>query len=149
VWTTFCDVNNFNRERMAKYLGLKQSEDVSIVNDFPPARIFNLVGTDSRDYLVLGGLSAWAAGEASDGLVRIENATTHGFSAKGEDIKSPRAFVHRSHSGHYGIVNSEEGYQNMTRFHGAVDGILDVDDITLPPAGKDFDDGKTVNALPI
>ena len=63
---------------MAKYLGLKQADDVSIVNDFPANRIFNLVGTDSRDYLVLGGLSAWAAGETSDGLVRIENATTHG-----------------------------------------------------------------------
>ena len=68
-WATFGDVNSFNRERMAKYLGLKQSDDVSIVNDFPADRIFNLVGTDSRDYLVLGGLSAWAAGETSDGLV--------------------------------------------------------------------------------
>ena len=149
-WATFGDLNNFNRERMAKYLGLKQSDDVSIVNDFPADRIFNLVGTDSRDYLVFGGLSAWAAGETSDGLVRIENATTHGFSAKGEDIQSPRAFVHRSHSGHYGIVNSEEGYQNMTRFFFGsvrVDGILDVDDITLPPAvQKEFDNKKTVHA---
>lgn len=27
-----------------------------------------------------------------------------------------RAFVHRSHSGRYGMVNSEEGYQNLRRF---------------------------------
>jgi hypothetical protein len=26
------------------------------------------------------------------------------------------AYVYRSHSGYYGIVNSEEGYQNLTRF---------------------------------
>ena len=97
-----------------------------------------------------GGLSAWAAGDASDGLVRIENATTHGPGADGKDVSSPRAFVHRSHSGHYGIVNSEEGYQNLTRFlFGAlrVDGILDIDDITLPAeVQKEFDDGKKVRA---
>lgn len=150
AWATFGDVHNFNRQRMAVYLGLNQSDDVSIVQGFQPDRIFNLVGTDSRDYLVLGGLSAWAAGETSDGLVRIENATTHGQDAKGEDVQSPRAFVHRSHSGHYGIVNSEEGYQNMTRFFFGtvrVDGILDVDEITLPPAvQKEFDNNKVVRA---
>ena len=43
----------------------------------------------------------------SDGLVQIKNASVAG---------APRAFVHRSHSGHYGIVNSEEGYQNLRRF---------------------------------
>ena len=54
--------------------------------------------------------------------------------------------MHRSHSGHYGIVNSEEGYQNLTRFlFGAlrVDGILDVDDITLPDGGAE---GATTQA---
>lgn len=134
-WVTFGDVNNFNRKKMAQYLKLVQDEDVSVVNDFPPERIFNLVGTNARDYAVAGGLSAWAAGDASDGLVRIENATTHGPGANGQDVTSPRAFVNRSHSGHYGIVNSEEGYQNLVRFlFGAlrVDGILDIDDLSLP-----------------
>lgn len=149
-WLSFGDVNNFNRERMAKYLGLPSSEDVSVVRNFPPERIFNLVGTNPRDYAVAGGLSAWAAGDASDGLVRIVNATTHGPGLDGRDVGSPRAFVHRSHSGHYGIVNSEEGYQNLTRFlFGSlrVDGILDVDDITLPlEVQKDFDAGKQVKA---
>jgi hypothetical protein len=46
-------------------------------------------------------------GAHSDGLVQIENAYVKG---------SPRAYVHRSHSGRYGIVNSEEGYQNLERF---------------------------------
>jgi hypothetical protein len=149
-WLSFGDVNNFNRDRMADYLDLPKGDDVSLVKNFPPERVFNLVGTNPRDYSVAGGLSSWAAGDASDGLVRIENATTHGQGADGNDVRSPRAFVNRSHSGHYGIVNSEEGYQNLTRFlFGAlrVDGILDIDDITLPlEVQKAFDEGKTVRA---
>ncbi len=82
--------------------------------------------------------------------MRIDNATTHGPGPDGKDVSSPRAFVHRSHSGHYGIVNSEEGYQNLTRFlFGAlrVDGILDIDDITLPvEVQKAHGEGKTVRA---
>jgi len=149
-WLSFGDVNNFNRDRMAGYLGLKKSDDVSVVQNFPPDRIFNLIGTNPRDYAALGGLSSWGVGDASDGLVRIENATTHGPGPDGKDVSSPRAFVHRSHSGHYGIVNSEEGYQNLTRFlFGAirVDGVLDVDDITLPTeVQKEFDAGKKLTA---
>lgn len=149
-WLTLGDVNNFNRDRIAQYLDLPKGPDVSVVRNFPPERVFNLVGTNARDYTVAHGISSWAAGEASDGLVRIGNATTHGPGKRGEDVSSPRAFVHRSHSGHYGIVNSEEGYQNLTRFlfgDMRVDGILDVDDITLPvEVQKQFDDGKSVKA---
>lgn len=149
-WITFGDVNNFNREKMAGYLDVPVGDDVSLVKNFPPERIFNLIGTNARDYNVAGGVSAWAAGDASDGLVRIENASTHGLDANGRNIGSPRAFVNRSHSGPYGIVNSEEGYQNLTRFlFGSlrVDGILDVDDITLPlEVQKAFDEGKSVHA---
>ena len=149
-WLSFGDANNFNREKMAEYLDLPQGDDVSIVQNFPPERIFNLVGTNPRDYTAAGGISAWAAGDASDGLVRIENATTHGPGADGRDVRSPCAFVNRSHSGHYGIVNSEEGYQNLTRFlFGTlrVDGILDIDDLTLPlEVHQSLADGKTVHA---
>ena len=149
-WASFGDVNNFNRERMAGYLDLPKGDDVSVVRGFPPERVFNLVGTNPRDYPVLGGLSSWAAGDASDGLVRLENATTHGPDAAGRDVSSPRAFVHRSHSGHYGIVNSEEGYQNLTRFlFGAlrIDGRLEVDEITLPAEVQQaLDDKRGVRA---
>ena len=141
-WATFGDANNFNRQRMAGYLSVPHDAaastddlDVSVIANFPPERVFNLVGSNPADYLVAHGISAWAAGEDSDGLVRIENATTHGADAQGRDISSPRAFAHRSHSGHYGIVNSEEGYQNLTRFlFGSlrVDGILDIDEVMLP-----------------
>jgi len=149
-WLTFGDINNFNRDRIAQYLGLPKGPDVSVVRNFPPERVFNLVGTNAGDYTAGHGISSWAAGDASDGLVRIENATTHGPGKNGNDVTSPRAFVHRSHSGHYGIVNSEEGYQNLTRFlfgDMRVDGILDIDDITLPvEVQKVFDEGKTIRA---
>ncbi|MBK7356479.1 MAG: hypothetical protein IPN64_08975 [Propionivibrio sp.] len=149
-WLSFGDANNFNRERMAGYLALPTGDDVSIVKNFQPERMFNLVGTNPRDYTVAAGLSAWGAGDASDGLVRIENATTHGPDANGKDVPSPRAFVNRSHSGQYGIVNSEEGYQNLTRFlFGALraDGFLDIDDITLPiEVYKELKAGKKVRS---
>lgn len=149
-WLSFGDANNFNRERMASYLALPKSDDVAVVNNFPPDRIFNLIGTNPRDYTVAAGVSAWGAGDASDGLVRIDNATTHGPGPDGKDVTSPRAFVHRSHSGHYGIINSEEGYQNLTRFlFGSlrVDGILDIDDISLPvEVQQELDAGKQVRA---
>jgi len=151
-WLSFGDVNNFNRDKMAEYLAIPPGPDASLLKNVRPDRVFNLIGTNPRDYATAGGLSAWAVGDASDGLVRIENAATHGprDGLAGDDVASPRAFVHRSHSGPYGIVNSEEGYQNMVRFLFGdlrVDGILDIDDITLPAAvQKEFDAGKKVKA---
>ncbi|MFF7166552.1 esterase/lipase family protein [Streptomyces sp. NPDC008086] len=73
----------------------------------PVERVFCLVGTDPADYDVAFGLSSAAVGPHSDGLVQIERAYVPG---------AQRAFVHRSHSGRYGMVNSEEGYQNLRRF---------------------------------
>jgi hypothetical protein len=70
---------------------------------FDPADIFCLIGTDPRDY----GLSRVVVGPKSDGLVRIEHAYVRGAN---------RAYVYKSHSGTYGEVNSEEGYQNLRRF---------------------------------
>ncbi|MEU9112296.1 hypothetical protein AB0D04_10980 [Streptomyces sp. NPDC048483] len=70
---------------------------------FDVRRIFCLVGTNAADY----GLVEKAVGPRSDGLVHIDNAYVR---------NAHRAFVHRSHSGRYGLVNSEEGYQNLRRF---------------------------------
>jgi hypothetical protein len=70
---------------------------------FPAANVFCLIGTDPRDY----GLSRVVVGPKSDGLVRIEHAYVRGAN---------RAYVYKSHSGTYGEVNSEEGYQNLRRF---------------------------------
>lgn len=128
------NADNFNRQKMARYLGLagssgraKAPERVDSLNgSFDPARFFCLVGTNYSDYEVAGGWVARLAGPMSDGLVRIDNATVR---------SAPRAFVHRSHSGHYGIVNSEEGYQNLSRFlfgDVRVDGVLHIHELTLP-----------------
>jgi pimeloyl-ACP methyl ester carboxylesterase len=65
--------------------------------------VFCIVGTDPKDY----GLSRIPVGPRSDGLVRIEHAYVRG---------AHRSFVYKSHSGTYGEVNSEEGYQNLQRF---------------------------------
>jgi hypothetical protein len=123
------DLDNFNRDRMRRYLAIrsKQTPVNSLDGKFDPQRFFCLVGTNSRDYEVAGGGSSLLAGQLSDGLVRIENAYV-------ED--APRAHVHRSHSGPYGIVNSEEGYQNLSRFlfgDVRVDGVLRVASLPLPP----------------
>ena len=81
--------------------------------------------------------------------MRMTNATTRARTKSGF-VASPNAFVHRSHSGFFGIVNSEEGYQNLVRFlFGDVraDGRLEVDEITLPPAVQaQKDEGKEVRA---
>jgi hypothetical protein len=83
--------------------------------------------------------------------VRINNAVLSGFDKEGDASRlCPRAYVHRSHSGYYGIVNSEEGYQNLTRFlfgDARVDGRLEIRSITLPvDVQKKMDEGKEVRA---
>ncbi|MCI0745050.1 MAG: hypothetical protein L0Y58_06565 [Verrucomicrobia subdivision 3 bacterium] len=155
-WFSFHNTNDFNRERMAEYLNLKAEykaqkgdKDVSILKNFDPDRLFNMVGTNAGDYTVGRGISRFLAGETSDGLVHIKNATTHG-KWNGREISSPRAFVYRSHSGHFGIVNSEEGYQNLTRFffgNVRVDGVLEIDELTLPEkVQRAKDAGKEIRA---
>ncbi|MDR4484322.1 MAG: hypothetical protein R3B95_14100 [Nitrospirales bacterium] len=129
---------------------MPKGDDVSVVKNFPPERIFNLVGTDSRDYTVAGGISSWAAGDASDGLVRIENATTAWCGSRRQGCEFPSRVCAPKPFGPLRYCEVEEGYQNLTRFlFGAlrVDGILDIDDITLPvEVQKALDDGKTVRA---
>lgn len=84
------------------FLGTEMPDD-----GFPVDELFCLVGSNPEDYDVAFGLSSKAVGARSDGLVQIDNAAVRG---------APLAVVHRSHSGRYGIVNSEEGYQNLQRF---------------------------------
>ncbi|MCC5865557.1 MAG: hypothetical protein JJU31_10590 [Wenzhouxiangella sp.] len=138
VW----DINNFNRREMSKYLSLDDHRHVAtLAGHFDPARFFCLIGTNARDYGAAAGMSSRLAGEMSDGLVRIDNAAVNG---------APRAFVHRSHSGPFGIVNSEEGYQNLVRFMFGdlrVDGHLELDHLPLPPSvQRAKDGGKKVKA---
>ncbi|WP_153392646.1 esterase/lipase family protein [Ornithinicoccus halotolerans] len=96
---------------------------------FPPERIFTLVGTNPEDYDVARGLSSRAVGVKSDGLVQIENAYVP---------QARFAYVHRSHSGRYGIVNSEEGYQNLRRFLlGDLEVTADLVGVRLPEDGEE------------
>lgn len=115
--TGFQGSDIFGPDRMHQYLtpGALRGEaapdgfDATSMPDdgFPLSRLFCLVGSNPEDYDVALGLSSKAVGARSDGLVQIENAAVK---------KAHRAIVHRSHSGRYGIVNSEEGYQNLQRF---------------------------------
>lgn len=121
------NTENFNRDVMREYLDIPESRPVNSLNGkFPESRFFSLIGTNCKDYAVAGGVASKVVGSFSDGLVKIKNAYVDG---------SPRAYVHRAHSGHYGIVNSEEGYQNLKRFlfgDVCVVGNLKIDNIALP-----------------
>ena len=137
------DLNNFNRKNMAGYLGMAGTpvRVDSLQGKFDPQRFFCFVGTNHRDYEAALGFSRKLAGEMSDGLVRIENATVS---------EAPRAFTYRSHSGNYGVVNSEDGYQNLVRFlfgDVRVDGTLEVAALPLPASvEKAKDSGKQIRA---
>lgn len=158
-WLSLNDISNFDRDkRMPAYLDLaaaaKKHKRVDLIPEarFPSRRVFTLVGSNRLDYETAAGLSRTFVGHGSDGLVKIENATLCGLDAKGNVTEQcAKAFVYRSHSGHFGIVNSEEGFQNLARFLFGdirVDLWLEIDDIRLPDAvQKEADAGRAVNAL--
>jgi hypothetical protein len=158
AWLGQNDINNFNRDRMAVYLALTEmfgaTRRVNWLPEerFPAAKVFCLIGTNRADYEAAQGLSRAFAGDGSDGLVRIENAvvcSTRDGQPSGAPIA--KAFVFRSHSGYFGIVNSEEAYQNLTRFLFGdlrIEIWLDIDSLTLPdPVERRAAEGKTVDAL--
>lgn len=152
-WLTASDMDNFHQKRMAEYLNLKDlykktgRVDWIPEESFPSERVFCMIGTNRADYEVAMGMSRTFAGHGSDGLVRIANASVWGVNVKGQ-VSAPcaTAYAYRSHSGYFGIVNSEEAYQNLTRFlFGDVrtDMWVDIDEVRLPPAIQ----GKAVDAL--
>jgi hypothetical protein len=148
----------FNRDNMAAYLDLQnvyntmkdpKRVDWMPENIFPSERFFCMIGTNRMDYneSIWLKLSRSFVGDGSDGLVKIANASVWGI---GDDNKvsapCPTAYTYRSHSGVYGIVNSEEAYQNLIRFLFGdlkVDVWVDIESIRLPNPIKD----KNINAL--
>ena len=97
-------------------------------------------GTNHRDDAAALGFSRKLAAEMSDGVVQIDNATVSG---------APRAFACRSHSGNYGVVNSEDGYQNLVRFlfgDVRVDGTLEVAALSLSASVKKARNNKQIRA---
>jgi len=158
-WLSLFDVNNFDRDkRMPAYLDLKDAYkahkrvDLLPESRFPSRRVFCMVGTNRMDYDAAAGLSRSFVGHGSDGLVRIENATLQGLKPDGS-LGAPcaKGFAFRSHSGPFGIVNSEEAYQNLSRFlfgDVRVDIWLDVEDIRLPEKLQEAaQDKRKINAL--
>lgn len=153
------DINNFDRDkRMPEYLDLKSAEkkhgrvDLMPEDRFPSRKIFCMVGTNRMDYDAGAGLSRTFVGHGSDGLVRISNATLSGLNQDGSvGEQCAKAFTFRSHSGPFGIVNSEEGFQNLSRFlfgDVRVDLWLDIEDIRLPEVvQKKKNQGKKIGAL--
>jgi hypothetical protein len=151
------DINNFNRDKMAQYLALdalyQKTKRVDWMQEekFPSRRIFCMVGTNRGDYAVAGGLSRTFAGNGSDGLVRVANASVWGMSKEGKVSEpSATAYCFRSHSGRYGIVNSEEAYQNLVRFlfgDVRVDLWLDIEGIRVPQELEKQDAAGKVDAL--
>jgi hypothetical protein len=156
-WLGANDINNFNRDRMAEYLALKdlykKTKRVDWLQEevFPSSRVFCMVGTNRGDYAVAAGISRTFAGHGSDGLVRIENASVWGVNAKGQtSAPCATAYTYRSHSGYFGIVNSEEAYQNLVRFlfgDVRVDIWVDVEDLRVPQELEKADKDGTLNGL--
>jgi hypothetical protein len=103
------EADTFGPKRMRQFLNLPDAKDNELNSlgnsSFNPEQCFSLIGTNFRDYEIY--LSKKTVGPGSDGLVMTERAFVKG---------SSRAYVHRAHSGTYGLVNSEEGYQNLQRF---------------------------------
>lgn len=137
-------VRNFNRGVMADYLNLKPKNPdrvMSLNGAFPSDRFFCFVGSNYQDYSAFFSLAKKGTGPMSDGLVMMRNATVDG---------SPRAVAYRSHSGHYGIVNSEEGYQNLRRFlfgDVRIHALLNCKEITLPAEVQKLkDENKKIRA---
>jgi PGAP1-like protein. len=136
------DINNFNRDKMAEYLDLEslygKTKRVDWMQEetFPSERIFCMVGTNRSDYDVALGLSRTFSGNGSDGLVRVANASVWGVNKQGKvSVPSATAYCFRSHSGRYGIVNSEEAYQNLVRFlfgDVRVDLWVDIEGVRVP-----------------
>lgn len=145
-WLSKNEADTFNRENMAEYLAM---QDVAAANGgrvdllpedvLPADRIFTMVGSNRGDYEVAMGLVRAFVGHGSDGLVRVANATLWGVDrSTGRPTRpSAAAYCYRSHSGFFGIVNSEEAYQNLSRFLFGdirVDIWLEVSSVTLPAA---------------
>lgn len=109
---------NFNRKVIRGYLGLgagpkgqpKEARDLDGALEVD--RTFCIIGTNWKDY---DQPSKHLTGELSDGLVMCSNAYTVDDSGD-QRQHSPRAYISRAHGGPLGMVNSEEGYQNLRRF---------------------------------
>jgi len=138
-WLTASEIDTFSRPVMQKYLA---TAPVDGRMNFLPADIqptrenwFCMIGSNRGDYEAAHGVARMFSGHGSDGLVLIENASL--WSRDDAELDRPvgSAYTFRSHSGYFGIVNSEEAYQNLVRFLFGdirVDLWFDVEKVQLP-----------------
>ncbi len=118
-------LHHFHKAHLAELFQAPTADDLN--GDFPTERFFCLVGTNHQDYGAGWGLAKRLAGPMSDGLVQINRAAVK---------HAPRAHVHRTHGGPFGIVNSEAGYNNLVRFlfgRLRLDAQLELQSLPLPP----------------
>ena len=112
-----------------------------------------MVGTNRSDYDAGAGLSRTFAGNGSDGLVRVANASVWGVNEQGMfSAPSATAYCYRSHSGRFGIVNSEEAYQNLVRFlfgDMRVDLWVDIEDVRVPQELEPHDRRESRRAVSV
>ncbi|MEP6492225.1 MAG: hypothetical protein ABJF01_06085 [bacterium] len=158
-WLGLNDISNFSRDRMADYLGIQdlyETLEPKRVDWLPEEclsidRVFCMIGTNRSDYEAAAGLSRTFVGHGSDGLVRIDNAALWGVKDRTTVTRpAARAYTYRSHSGRYGIVNSEEAYQNLARFLFGdlrVDIWVDIADVFVPEELEEADKNGTLDAL--
>jgi pimeloyl-ACP methyl ester carboxylesterase len=152
-------LDNFAPQRMFEYLTPQVRNDGSTkyptslkfdpafdrreMQSFDAERVLCIVGTNPADYEVGSGWSQrLLGGPASDGLVQIKNAWVN---------HAPRVDIHCSHSGRYGIVNSNQGYQAMQRFlFGQWRGVIDlvVENPIDPDGGGGSPGGEGGGGLP-
>lgn len=141
-WLTTEQANTFSRDEMERYLNLRDVSphfngrvDLIPQKALHSDRIFCMVGTNRGDYEVLQGVVRAFVGNGSDGLVRVDNASLWGIDENMATQQVATGYAFRSHSGYFGIVNSEEAYQNLVRFlfgDVRVDIWLDVESVSLP-----------------
>lgn len=118
------DANIFQEKRMRDYLKLPDGYDVHSLGDpddpmtFPVKRCLCIIGSDYHSYGAVKELT----GSFSDGLVKQDHAYVVSGPPPAPGAAYPEerscywANVHRAHSGHRGIVNSYESYENIERF---------------------------------
>lgn len=160
-WLGPFDIDVFSRKNICSLLKIedlydpeKGADRCDLIDDrcvLPHDRAFCMIGTNRSDYEAFAGLSRSFVGKGSDGLVRISNASLTYRSQSGDMIECAKAFAYRSHSGFFGIVNSEEAFQNLARFLFGdlrVDVFVEFDEIRLPQSVQaESDKGQPVNAL--
>jgi pimeloyl-ACP methyl ester carboxylesterase len=140
-------LSNFTRKGMFRALAPKDAKysefDPQELTNFPADRFLCVVGTNFSDYDAVFGLARLKVGAGSDGLVLIIHAWVRG---------APRVYVHRSHSGRYGLVSSAEAFHAVKRFlFGGFRAALriqgDGNSPVLPDSGPDGGPGNDQIAL--